>query len=396
VHPDHVKAFVPILTQVVKSPRLSKADFERVKQNMINDITKRLRAIDDENFGKELLEQMMYRGEHPYRHYVGGTVKGLEAITLEDVQAHRQRVFGKRRLLIGVGGAVTPEISDMVKSQLSDLPEGAARLEQIVAPGMPERTEILIAEKPSSQAVAISIGFPHFALRGHEDWPALALVQSYFGEHRQFHGVLMSEIREKRGMNYGDYAYVEEFIQEGGSRFALPNIARRRQHFEIWIRPVAPHETVFALRLALMLLDGLVREGLTQADVDATRQFLDGYTRLWEMTPMRRLGYALDDHFYGTSNYLENLRKQLAGLDAERVNGAIRRHLVPGPVKIAIVAPNAQQLLETIVAGVETPKSYEVEKPQAVLEMDARAAKFPLGVEQDQIRIIPADEAFED
>jgi zinc protease len=396
VHPDHVKDFVPILTAVVKSPRLEAADFERVKQNMLNDITKRLRATDDENFGKELLGQMLYQGDHPYRHYVGGTVKGLSSITLDDVKAHREKVFGRRRLLIGVGGAITPETAETVKAALADLPEGSPRIAEIAAPRVPQRTEVLIADKPSSQAVAISIGYPHFLLRGHEDWAALALLASYFGEHRQFHGKLMMEIREKRGMNYGDYSYVESFVQEGYSRFARTNIARRRQHFEIWLRPVQPSEAVFAVRMALLLLDRLVREGVTQEDVAGTKQFLDGYTRLWEMSPMRRLGYALDDQFYGTKNYLETLRAQMAGVDAERVNRALRAHLVAGPVKIAIVAPNAQVLMEALVSDVPTPKSYDVEKPEPVKLLDEEAAKFPLKLSADQVRIVAADQAFEE
>lgn len=38
---------------------------------------------------------------------------------------------------------------------------------------------------------------------------------SCFGEHRQFHGIWMTEMREKRGLNYGDYAHAESFLQEG-------------------------------------------------------------------------------------------------------------------------------------------------------------------------------------
>lgn len=394
VHPDHVKEFVPLLADVIRAPRLDEPDFERAKQNLINDITKRLRATDDENFGKALLEQMLYKGEHSYGHFVGGTVEGLQAITLEDVKAHVRRVFGKRRLLIGVGGAVTPEVVETLKKALAELPEGAPRQERVIAPAVPEVNEVLIAKKPSAKAVAISIGYPHFAVRGDEDWPALMLVQSYFGEHRQFHGVLMQELRGNRGMNYGDYAYVESFIQEGWSRFAKTNIARRRQHFEIWIRPVAPEEATFAIRMALMLLDRLVREGLTEADVAGTRQFLNGYTRLWEMTPMRRLGYALDDDFYGTTNYLDSLRQKMAGLDAAQVNAALRRHLVPGPVRIAIVAPNAEELVEQLTSGEPTPKRYEVEKPKEVLMMDEKAAAWPLNITPDQITVISADDAF--
>jgi zinc protease len=143
-------------------------------------------------------------------------------------------------------------------------------------------------------------------------------------------------------------------------------------------------------------LDQTVRNGLTQEEVDSTRQFLDGYTRLWEMTPMRRLGFALDDHFYGTSNYLESTRKAMAALNADSVNASMRRHVVPGPVKVAIIAPNAQQLLEAINSGVETPKTYEVDKSEAIKAVDAEAAKFPLEVSADQVRIIPADQAFEE
>lgn len=394
VHPDHVKEFVPLLADVIRAPRLDEPDFERAKQNLINDITKRLRATDDENFGKALLEQILYKGEHSYGHFVGGTVAGLEAVTLDDVKAHARKVFGKRRLLIGVGGAVTPEIAESLQKALAELPEGAPRQETVLAPAVPEANEVLIAEKPSATAVAISIGYPHFALRGHDDWPALMLVQSYFGEHRQFHGVLMKEIRGERGMNYGDYAYLESFIQEGWSRFVKTNIARRRQHFEIWIRPVSPNEATFTIRMSLMLLDRLVREGLTPEEVAGTQQFLNGYTRLWEMTPMRRLGYALDDDFYGTTNYLDSLRQQMAGLDAERVNEALRRHLVPGPVRIAIVAPNAEQLVQELTSGEPTPKTYTVEKPQEVMAMDEKAASWPLGITRDQITVIQADEAF--
>jgi zinc protease len=394
VHPDHAKSFVPILADLLKTPRFDPADFARVKQNAENDVTKRLRATDDENFGKELLGQMLYKGDHPYRHYVGGTVKGLAAITLDDAKAHAARVFGKQRMLIGVGGAVTPETVAAVKEALAGLPEGDPRSKEIMAPAVPRANEILIAEKPSSQAVAISIGYPHFATRGHEDWPALSLIQSYFGEHRQFHGVLMSEIREKRGMNYGDYAYVEAFTQEGWSRYALPNVARRRQHFEIWIRPVAPQDAIFALRMTLMLLDRLVRTGVDEKAVNDTREFLDGYTRLFEMTPMRRLGYALDDDFYGTSRYLEGLRGGMASLDAAKVNAALRRHLVPGPVHIAIVAPNAQAIVEAINAGVESPKAYTVAKPEEVLALDREAQKWPLAVAPGAITVIRAEDAF--
>lgn len=396
MHTDHVEKVVPMLAEVVTMPRLEASDFERVKQNLVNDIEKRLRATDDENLGKALLNRMMYPGDHPYRHFVGGTVKGLKAITLEDVRAHAAKVFGRRRLLIGLGGAANDAIEAQVKGALESLPEGAPRLAKVRAAPKPSATKVLIAEKPSAQAVAISIGYPHDTRRGEEDFFPLALVQSYFGEHRQFHGVLMAEMRGIRGLNYGDYAYVENFIQEGWSRLPMTNVARRRQHFEMWIRPVAPDDAVFSIRLAMYFLDRLVRDGLTGEDVEQVTQFLDGYTRLWEMTPSRRLGYALDDHFYGTSGYLASYRAALPSMTADRVNAALRRQLVPSPVLIAIVTKDAQALKAALVSGEKTSKTYVSEKPDEVMKVDAVVHAFPLNITEENVEIVPVDSLFVD
>ena len=61
---------------------------------------------------------------------------------------------------------------------------------------------------------------------------------------------LYERIREVRGMNYGDYAYIEAFPRGMFQFFPDPNIARRAQIFEIWIRPVAPENAHMALRIA--------------------------------------------------------------------------------------------------------------------------------------------------
>ena len=57
-------------------------------------------------------------------------------------------------------------------------------------------------------------------------------------------------------MNYGDYAYIEAFPRGMFQFFPDPNIARQRQIFEIWIRPVVPVNAHMALRIALHELDG--------------------------------------------------------------------------------------------------------------------------------------------
>ena len=87
---------------------------------------------------------------------------------------------------------------------------------------MPRGLEVTIVEKPA-EATAISIGFPIDVTRRDDDFYALAVANSYLGEHRTFNGKLMQDLRGKRGLNYGDYSYIEDFIQDGTSTFPIPN-----------------------------------------------------------------------------------------------------------------------------------------------------------------------------
>jgi zinc protease len=304
-------------------------------------------------------------------------------------------MFGKKRLVIGLGGAVSAEARGMLEKALAGLPAGEPRLASLPVVDRPSRTEVLIAQKPG-KAVAISIGFTHNALRGHPDFSELALVQSYFGEHRQFHGILMSEMREKRGLNYGDYAYVEKFIQDAWTRNAATNIARRQQHFEIWIRPVDPKDAVFSIRLALYLLNQLVREGVSEKGVEDTKQFLAGYTRLWDLTPSRRLGHALDEHFYGVKNYLDTYRSDLAKMTAAEVNAALKRHLIASPLKIAIVAPDAAALKKQLIEEEKSEKTYDFggKVDEAILKMDQSVSVFPLNLEEPDVTTVKVEDLF--
>ena len=88
--------------------------------------------------------------------------------------------------------------------------------------------------------------------RGHPDFAALLVARTYFGQHRMSFGHLFQRMREVRGLNYGDYAYIEYFPRGMNLFEPEPNLARSSQIFQIWIRPVEPPTAVFALRLALV------------------------------------------------------------------------------------------------------------------------------------------------
>ena len=62
-------------------------------------------------------------------------------------------------------------------------------------------------------------------------------------------------MRGIRGLNYGDYSYIEYFPRGMYLHQPSPNLARRSQIFQIWIRPLEPPTANFGLRLAMYELD---------------------------------------------------------------------------------------------------------------------------------------------
>ncbi|HLT30292.1 MAG TPA: pitrilysin family protein, partial [Myxococcaceae bacterium] len=205
VHRDHLEAFVPLFVEVLTSPRFAESEFDRLRDRALTELRNGLRNEDDEALGQAALESIIYAG-HPAAHPVVGTESGLEAITLADVQAHWKSVFTQDRLIVGLGGAVNDALAQDLVGRLGALAAtGAARKPLPPTPAVAGRT--LILQRPTL-STAVSMGFTYPVRRGHPDFYALAFALSYLGEHRQSIGVLFNELREKRGLNYGDYAYV--------------------------------------------------------------------------------------------------------------------------------------------------------------------------------------------
>jgi zinc protease len=330
---------------------------------------------------------------HPYGHPDRGTAQGLKAITLDDVKGFHRQHYTRAAMNLGMAGGFDASTAGRVEEGFAGLPVAELRIPNLPAPRTPKGLEITIVEKPAD-ATAISIGFPISLTRHDDDFYALAVANSYLGEHRTFNGKLMQDLRGKRGLNYGDYSYIEDFIQDGRSTFPVPNDPRRQQYFSIWIRPVPSDKSVFALRAAVWELDRLVDQGMTQAEFEATRSFLLNYSKLWVQTLSRRLGYTIDGEFYGRKDLVTELAERLPALTVDQVNTAVRKHLKPEGMKVAIVARDAVGLRELLTSGKPTPLSYDTQgTPEDVLAEDKQIAVFPL--KDVSVRIISVEQMFE-
>jgi zinc protease len=390
VHRDHLQKFLHIFADVLVRPRFDPKEFERLRRDALQDIEQRLRSSDDEGLGKAALEALMYEG-HPYGHYVGGTVAALKAMKLEDVKAHARAVFTQDRMIIGLGGSVDQGLGRLMKIRLGALPKTGAKTADVPAPKA-GKARVIIVEKPT-MSTAISLGYPYELRRGQRDFYPFMIGVSAFGEHRQMGGRLFEALRGRRGLNYGDYAYPEAFV-ETYPTFPAPNVPRRLQQFSIWIRPVEPKHAVFALRAALYETDKLLKGGLTEAEIERQKGFLDGYTRLWEASDSRRVGYKLDEIFNRQPRHLEGLRTSMPRIARDYVNGTLRKYVRPKDFRYAFVTADAAALKAALLAGKPTPIAYPTPKPKSVLLEDKQIEAFPLGFGPADIKVVKAEELF--
>jgi zinc protease len=394
VHRDAVSEFYPLFLDALLNPGFRAEDFDRIKSRTISVLEKELRYSSDEELGKAALYGAVFEGT-PYEHLDLGTVAGLKAITLEDVRRFHARYFTRDNVVIGLGGAYGERLPDQLLADLQRLPAG--RPEPTPAPGPRgiAGRKVILVQKPG-ESTAISLGYPIALNRGAREFYALWVANSWLGEHRNSVGRLFQVIREERGMNYGDYSYIEAF-PNGGQRTMPPTgVGRRQQLFEVWIRPVPHDRAVFALRAALREVEHLAKNGLTREQFEAQRAFLKKYSYQFATTTSARLGYAIDDRFYTVpEGHLTRFRAMMDELTLEEVNAAIRKYLRVDDLVIAMVTADAEALKHALVSDAPSPIHYgEIPKPEETLLEDKEIERYPLTIRAEDVVVVPIDEMF--
>jgi zinc protease len=326
-------------------------------------------------------------------------------MTLQDLQSHAARVFTADRLTVGVSGGYPAGLADDLAQTLSSLKALPGRPEPSMVPqAHPHGPRFLLVEK-NADSTAISMGLPYALSHQDPDWAAFSIARSAMGEHRQFSGRLMQRLREMRGLNYGDYAYAEHFEQEGGDAATMQTgRSRRQQDFTVWLRPVRDDNRLFAVRAALYELSRSLREEpFSVQEVEKTKGFLDGYLLLFDQTDARKLGYALDDAFYGLPGFLATWHSSLHDVTVDQVNTAWRKWVDPSRLEIVMAGKEMKPVRAAILSGAPTPIAYQrdasgkaPEKPAAQLAVDAEMAAFPFGAQGDaDVVVVPVDQLFE-
>jgi zinc protease len=402
VYRDNLEAYYALFKNAILSPAFKQEDFNRIKAQQVNYVKQSRRFSNDEELSKELLYREIFKGT-PYEHPGEGYVTSVEPITLDDIKAFYSQYYTRDNMVVGVAGGYPDNFAARVRGDFDALPPGHVEPVPKPSPAAIDGIQILIVDK-DVMSTPVSFGFPIVLQRSDPDFYAMMLANSWLGEHRTPVSHLYQVIREKRGMNYGDYSYIEAFPQGYSAQVPPVNVSRRSQIFEVWLRPVAMtspgtlHDrALFAFRAALREVATLAENGMSAEAFETQRGYLGNYYVNFANTIGRRLAYRIDDAFYGIPDpgFIASTKRGLDGLTRDQVNAAVKKRLRSSNLWAVFITKDAEGLKQKLLSGTPTNITYAGKQPDEILNEDKVIASYPIPVSAQNITVISINDVFE-
>ena len=133
-----------------------------------------------------------------------GTIDSVSALTQDQIRAAHLGTLVRDRVYASAVGDITAEqLTTLLDSLLSDLPQSGRPMPSKVAYKLDGGTTVVDFDTPQSVAIFAQRGIE----RDHPDFFAAYLVNQILGGG-SFESRLMEEVREKRGLTYGVSSYL--------------------------------------------------------------------------------------------------------------------------------------------------------------------------------------------
>lgn len=198
-------AGVELLRLALTKTRFDKDAVDRIRQQLKANLV--YAARDPEKVAAREWYATAFEG-HTYARPSNGTEQSLDAITSADLLDYRKRVFAKSNLRVVVVGDITAaELGTLLDKTFGELP-ATAELVPVTqtAPVSGGREKLIDMNVP--QAV-VTFGLPAMPRKDPDFLTAFVLNQLVGGGG--FASRLMEEVREKRGLAYSVYSYLQPF-----------------------------------------------------------------------------------------------------------------------------------------------------------------------------------------
>ncbi|MBL8846119.1 MAG: insulinase family protein [Hyphomicrobium zavarzinii] len=194
-----------LLKLALTKPRFDQDAVERIRGQLLANLVYADR--DPEKVAAKEWFAVAFAG-HSYSRPSQGTEATVNAITRDDLEAYRKRIFARSNLKVVAVGDITPEqLGKLLDDVFGDLPEKASLAPvPLTKPAAGGKEKWISMDVPQSVAV---FGLPAMPRKDPDFMAAFVLNQLIGGGG--FASRLMEEVREKRGLAYSVYSYIQPF-----------------------------------------------------------------------------------------------------------------------------------------------------------------------------------------
>jgi zinc protease len=252
---ENLDEAVELLRLAINEPRFDPDAMERIRGQLLTSLA--FAAKDPDRVAAREWFAAAFP-DHPYGRPAVGTEESLAKITRDDLEKYRKRVFAKDTLKIAVVGDIDAETLGKVLDRVfGDLPE-KADLEPIPFVEPKKGGDVHVIEMPVPQSVA-TFGLAGIPRKDPDFIPAFVMNHILGGGG--FSSRLMEEVREKRGLAYSVYSYLQPY-----------------QHTAIFAGGVATknEEIGQSLEVIRAELQRMATEGPTPEELENAKSYLIG------------------------------------------------------------------------------------------------------------------------
>jgi zinc protease len=244
-----------LVADALMRPVLAQSEFEKERRLAVDGIRQAKQQPRDII---RLYHAQWFYGGHPFAKPVGGDETSLAALTLDDVKAAAARTLSPSRTWMAIAGDFdAAEMRTKVEARFGGWESKAAAPEAVPPLAAPKERGVLLVDFPSSLQTYFRFGQLGFDWKD-KDYAARHLANTILGG--RFTSRLNKTLRTDSGLTYGASSLFDDSTQGTFLVATYTEVASTQK----------------AMDLAADVASKFMSEGLTQAEFDSARAYIEG------------------------------------------------------------------------------------------------------------------------
>ena len=332
----HFPAALTLLADVALHPSFPTEEVERIRASRLADLVQQ--RSNPAAVAVNVMAKTLYGEDHPYGHAEIGSPDANKSMSRDDLRLFWQRHFVPGNAALVVAGPIPiPELRTIVEAALGGWPRGSAVPVRLPVPNF-SAPRLVIVDRPGSPQTQLRVatfGVP----RTSPDYVPVRVMNTILGG--MFASRINMNLREEHGYTYGANSTFQ-FARSGGP-FSVQTGVRTD------VTAPAVHEVQLELRK--MIDTRVTPDELTLAKASITQSlpatFESNNGVVNALSTLFTFDLAL--------NYYSNLGEQVSVVDAQAIQEAAKKYLVPDRMVVVAVGDSSKirQGLEAEVGPAE-------------------------------------------